>query len=83
MTRYRTGSHNLRIESGRMAKLFEPREDRLCQCTTNIQTLNHCLLSCPLLGDLRERYEIDDIPEFMLDSGTAKFLHEMERILEI
>ena len=83
LSRYRTGSHNLRIESGRMAKPSELREDRLCLCTTDIQTLKHCLLSCPLLDELKESYGIDSIPEFMSDSGTAKYLLEMERKLEI
>ena len=83
LSRYRTGSHNLRIESGRMAKPFEPREDRLCLCTTDIQTLEHCLLFCPLLDELRERYVIDDISEFMSNSCTAKYLYEMEKKLEI
>ena len=83
MTRYRTGSHNLRIETGRMSKPFEPRENRLCLCDTDVQTLKHCLLACPLLMELRDRYGINNIAEFMSDSGAAKYLHEMEKKLQL
>ena len=47
ITRYRTGSHNLKIEKGRHSRI--PRENRLCICNNNVQTVNlkpcHLLLS--------------------------------------
>ena len=49
-TRIRLSSHNLRIETGRWARLN--REDRLCPCGA-IQTESHALLDCPLTVDLR------------------------------
>ena len=54
VTRYRTGSHNLKIETGRRNP-YIPREYRLCPCNTDIQTLKHCLLYCPLLAECREK----------------------------
>ena len=48
LTRLRTGSHNLLIETGRCANPKIPREQRLCNCGTNIQTISHVLLECPL-----------------------------------
>ena len=79
MTRYRTGSHYLKIESGRMQPRIA-REERLCKCNNDIQTLEHCLLNCALLENIRAKYNVDSI-----ESGVhnADFLHEMERILEL
>ena len=37
LTRYRTGSHNLRIETGRHTNLTTPREDRICKCGYDIK----------------------------------------------
>ena len=47
-TRIRLSSHNLRIETGRWARLN--REDRLCPCYA---LESHALLDCPLTLDLR------------------------------
>ena len=49
-TRIRLSSHNLRIETGRWARLN--REDCLCPCGA-IQTESHALLDCHLSVDLR------------------------------
>lgn len=46
ITRFRTGSHNLKIETGRHSRIA--RENRLCTCKTGIQTLNHVIFTCPL-----------------------------------
>ena len=78
-TRYRTGSHNLRIETGRRQPK-EEREDRLCKCGSHVQTLSHCLLSCPLLADERERYNVTNIQNGV---RCTDFLLEMERVLEL
>ena len=44
--RFRTGSNNLRIESGRFAIPKIPRESRLCVCGNGVQTLRHVLMGC-------------------------------------
>ena len=62
LTRYRTGSHNLRIETGRMQPRVD-RENRFCKCETGIQTLTHCFLDCPLLQSLRDRCYVANIED--------------------
>ena len=47
ITKYRTGSHELRIQSGRLRN--ETRDERLCKCGTEIQTIEHMLFTCPTL----------------------------------
>ena len=78
-TRYRTGAHNLKIETGRRPPKIE-RDERLCKCNTDIQTLKHCLLYCPLLTDAREMNHITTV-----ENGVRNtlYLMEMERILEL
>ena len=78
ITKYRTGSHNLRIESGRTP--YIAREERLCICNGDIQTINHVLLQCVLLSALREKYEVTDIESGLMN---VCFLLEMEKILGI
>ena len=51
-TRLRTSSHNLKIETGRWARI--PRELRTCACSASqLQTEEHMILTCPLLNDVR------------------------------
>ena len=78
ITRYRTGSHNLKIEAGRNPHV--PRDERYCCCNTGIQTVRHVLLDCPLLIELRERYNVVDV-----ENGVKNecFWVEMERILGV
>ena len=78
ISRYRTGSHDLKIESGRITGTA--REERLCKCTTTIQSLSHVLLHCPLLNDIREKYSVQNVAEGVMKEN---FLLEMERKLEI
>ena len=49
ITRYRTGSNNLLIEIGRFATPRIPREQRICLCGMEIQTLRHVLMFCPMV----------------------------------
>ena len=79
VTRYRTGSHNLRIEKDRRIPNSK-REDRVCGCNMSIQTVKHVFLDCPLLQLTREKYGISSV-----DSGINNddFILEMECILGI
>ena len=79
ITRYRTGSHNLAIEKGRMFGGME-RDERLCLCNREIQTVKHVLLDCPLLNQLRTQYGIENVENGVMNDG---FLTEMERVLGI
>ena len=54
-TRLRLSSHNLRIETGRWARI--QREDRLCSCG-NLQTEEHVLLYCERTAALRSELPI-------------------------
>ena len=79
VTRYRTGSHNLRIEKDRKLPNSN-RHDRICICNAGIQTIKHVLLHCPLLDQIREKYGIVDVQNEILNDN---FLLEMECTLGI
>ena len=79
ITRYRTGSHNLRVEKDRQIPNSN-REDRLCKCNNEVQTLKHILMSCPLLNEIRDKYGVVDVVNGVFNDG---FLLEMECILDI
>ena len=59
-TRYRTGSHNLRIEKDRRYPNSK-REDRVCTCNLGVQTVRHVILDCPLIQISRQKFGIDSI----------------------
>ena len=79
ITRYRTGSHNLAIEKGRMNG-STARDERLCPCNSDTQTIKHVLLHCPLLNEPRDRYGIVNVKDGVMNDG---FLTEMESVLGI
>ena len=84
ISRYRIGSHKLRIETGRMRNPIIPREDRLCLCGDDIQSLIHVLTNCRLLKDLYEKYKLPPSVDKAFDNPSiSNFLLEMERILSI
>ena len=56
------------------------REERLCVCNTGVQTVSHVFLHCPLLDDIREKYNVVDIAEGIMKEN---FLLEMECALGI
>ena len=78
ITRYRTGSHNLTIEKGRFSGMT--REQRLCSCNRDIQTIGHVVLHCPLLADVRAIFGINDVETGVMNDG---FLVEMEKVLGV
>ena len=53
ITRFRTGSHNLLIETGR----FNPgmsREMRNCSCGNDVQSLRHVLMECSIVKNMED-----------------------------
>ena len=56
------------------------REDRLCICNTGVQTIKHVLVDCPLLVASREKYDVVDIDNGIMNEN---YLLEMEGILGI
>ena len=79
ISRYRCGSHNLMMEKGRV-QLSIKREERLCKCNADIQTVQHVILACTLLNNIREKYRVTDIQSGVMNE---QFLMEMEEILKI
>ena len=55
-TRLRLSSHELRIETGRWARI--PRERRLCPCG-EIQDEKHVIVDCPITQAIRDNYDMD------------------------
>ena len=83
ITRYRTGSHNLRVETGRLCNPTLPREERLCKCNTGVQTLTHYLFDCPLLNELRGEYVYSSVKEALELPDAATLMLKIEKELDI
>ena len=79
VTRYRTGSHNLRIEKDRRFPNSR-REDRVCKCNMDVQTIHHVIIDCPLVQDSRRKYDIHNIQDGIMNDD---FLLEMECALDV
>ena len=59
MTRFRVGSHRLKVETGRWSRL--PRERRTCSCLAGgVQDEEHVVFVCEYTKDLREKYEVEN-----------------------
>ena len=57
-TRLRLGSHRLKVETGRWARI--PPERRTCGCSNGgVQDEEHVVLTCAMTEDLRTRFSID------------------------
>ena len=82
ITRIRTGSHNLYIETGRFKNPRVPREERNCICDTGIQTVEHVILNCPLLQHLRVD-NLHSVPEYINSKDIIRFMMNAAKILRI
>ena len=58
ITKYRTGSHDLKIQAGRLTNTR--RDMRLCACGNGIQTLDHVLSDCSITANLRIIHDINN-----------------------
>ena len=83
VSRYRCGSHNLKIEAGRLCNPTIPREERTCSCSTDVQSLRHCLFDCPYLGEIYQGYEYTSIKEAFNLPDIVKLLIKIEKVLKI
>ena len=79
VTRYRSGSHNLKIEAGRLRNPIIPRDERICSCNTGVQTLHHCMFDCPLLAETHTEFAYTSIEEAFNLPDIAKLLLEIEK----
>lgn len=79
IARFRTSSHNLRIETGRHEIPKLPVENRICnKCSLNeVEDEIHCLLVCPNQGVVREMlFDVasNTVPNFQQLSNHDKFV---------
>ena len=84
ITKYRTGSHDLCIQAGRLSGA--ERQQRLCTCQNDIQTLHHVLFSCSLTEGIREIHNLagQDLNTFFNSSNpiqVAAILKGIEKLL--
>ena len=75
-TRFRLASHRLRIETGRWARI--PAEERFCQCDTGaVQSEKHVLVECPLVNDIRAKYDAGNI-DFRVFMNSEKSVADLK-----
>ena len=76
MTRLRLGSHHLKVETGRWARI--PLERRLCSCG-DIQTETHVLLHCRNSQHLRWHLQYQTISELFQGNTheISKYCHDI------
>ena len=84
ITKYRTGSHDLKIQAGRLTNTR--RDMRLCACGNSIQTLDHVLSDCSITANLRIIHDINNrnMNEIMNNNDyirLAALLRSIENIL--
>ena len=58
ITRYRTGCHKLKIQTGRIGG--DDRDTRLCSCGVDVQTIAHVLFQCPLTTNIRQAHGLQN-----------------------
>ena len=83
ITRIRTGSHNLYIETGRFSIPKVPREQRLCTCGYATQTVRHVLMECVLVPDFRDRDSLHTVTEFLSWVHIHEYLMLISKVLKI
>ena len=86
LTKYRTGSHNLCIQTGRHYR--EKRHERLCTCKKDIQTIDHVLFQCEQTVELRTFHMMQnsDVQNFFESEDyilTSSILKTMKCLLNI
>ena len=82
-SRYRTGSHLLKIETGRWSRV--PRENRLCHCAEgSVQDEVHVIESCALLNETRSMFpELEFKAEVFFNKNTADVAKFITKAFEI
>ena len=81
LTKYRTGSHYLKIKTGSYQR--KPIEERLCSCKS-IQTLQHVIFECELTSTIRHRNFPCTIEEFFdKPDYAATTLRKIEKLLNL
>ena len=83
ITRYRTGCHKLKIQTGRLAG--DGRDTRLCSCGTDIQTLAHVLFFCPLTANIRQMHQFNstNLECFFKDTDYTKCAAVLKSVAKV
>ena len=83
-TRLRVSSHNLRVETGRWARLL--RESRLCPCGSgDVQDEFHAICQCRLTSNIRSMFPhvvFTSIKEFFASKHTRDICKICEMVLK-
>ena len=81
ITKYRCGSHYLKIVTGSFSRT--PREERFCKCK-EVQTLKHVIFDCPLTHILRGTDFPASLEDFFKNvSYAAAMLLQIEDTLKL
>ena len=81
LTKYRCGSHYLKIVTGSFTRT--PIEERLCKCK-EIQTLRHVIFDCVLTESIRDEVPTVGMQDFFKDATyAADKLQQIEDILKL
>ena len=83
ITRIRTGSHNLLIETGRFTNPKIPRELRVCLCGNDVQTLRHVLMECVIIPSMHESDMLDSLSDFFKWDHIHDYLLAISKTLKI
>jgi ribosomal protein L31 len=77
VTRFRLGSHRLKVETGRWSRI--PANLRLCTCGVNeVQDEAHVVYRCAFTSELRVKYEVDEgkpLHEILADVNNVYFVY--------
>ena len=80
ITRFRTGSHSLAIELGRFSNI--PRQNRLCACKRDIQSVLHVFKECPLTTHIHNG-RFDNLKEVFNAPDIGKLLLKITSVLKV
>ena len=80
VTRFRTGSHSLAIETGRYTNT--PQENRQCSCGTGIQTVWHIFAECPKTRTIVQK-NYENMHEIFEDENVHHVLLAITKELKI
>jgi len=80
-TRFRLGSHNLKIETGRWARI--DREERLCECG-EVQDELHVIVECRKSARIREKYNLqeDSLKDVMKHPAIVEIIYEVMKLYD-
>ena len=81
VTRFRTGSHSLNIELGRYSNIS--RNNRLCKCKSDIQTVWHIFTACPLTNGVVKSNTYRSLSDIFSDDEIHVHILALTKVLKI